>query len=92
MLAWTLTVVCDPVNRSRNPFVSGLVMVKPNVQLLERVEKLPQLEQAAEFARWGYWYDALDLVAQTDAKSGVKQLMESSHLQSDFTNDLSVVR
>jgi hypothetical protein len=77
MLAWTLTVVCDRENRSRNPFVSGLVMVKPNVQLLERVGKLPQPEQAAEFARSGYWYDALDLVAGTDGESGIKRMMES---------------
>jgi Domain of Unknown Function (DUF928) len=77
MLAWTLTVVCDSANRSRNPFVSGLVMVKPNPQLLERVGNLPQSSQAAEFARWGYWYDALDLVAGTDGESGIKRLMES---------------
>jgi Domain of Unknown Function (DUF928) len=92
MLAWTLTVVCDRENRSRNPFVSGLVMVKPNVQLLERVGKLPQPEQAAEFARWGYWYDALDLVAGTDGESGIKRLMESLAEPLPWRIDLNAVR
>jgi Domain of Unknown Function (DUF928) len=91
MLAWTLTVVCDRKNRSRNPFVSGLVMVKPNVQLLERVGKLPQPEQAAEFARSGYWYDALDLVAGTDAESGVKRMMESLAEPLPWRIDLNAV-
>ena len=56
IFAWTLTVVCDEENLARNPFVSGLVMVKPNPELLQRI---------VELARSGYWYDALDLVAST---------------------------
>jgi Domain of Unknown Function (DUF928) len=78
MLAWTLTVVCDEVNLSRNPFVSGLVMVKPNPELLQRVAGLSQSERIVEFARSGYWYDVLDLVAGTDGEIGVQRLMESA--------------
>jgi hypothetical protein len=78
MLAWTLTLVCDEVNLSRNPFVSGLVMVKPNPELLKRVAGLTHSERVAELARSGYWYDALDLVAGTDGEIGVQRLMESA--------------
>jgi Domain of Unknown Function (DUF928) len=78
MLAWTLTIVCDRENLSRNPFVSGLVMVKPNPELLQRVAGLSPSERAVEFARSGYWYDALDLVAGSDGESGVQRLMESA--------------
>ncbi len=78
MLAWTLTVVCDEENLSRNPFISGLVMVKPNPALVQRVVGLSRSEQVVEFARSGYWYDALDLVAGTDGEIGVQRLMESA--------------
>ncbi|WP_310418440.1 DUF928 domain-containing protein [Chamaesiphon sp. OTE_8_metabat_110] len=78
VLAWTLTVVCDEENLSRNPFVSGLVMVTPQPALLQRVARLSRSEQVLEFARSGYWYDALDLVAGTDGEIGVQRLMESA--------------
>ena len=66
IFAWTLTVVCDEENLARNPFVSGLVMVKPNPELLQRIAGSTQPERIVELARSGYWYDALDLVASTD--------------------------
>ncbi|WP_373544422.1 DUF928 domain-containing protein [Chamaesiphon sp.] len=78
MLAWTLTVVCDEENLSRNPFVGGLVMVKPNPELLQRIADLAQSERIVELARSGYWYDALDLVASSDGGIGVQRLMESA--------------
>jgi Domain of Unknown Function (DUF928) len=78
MLAWTLTVVCDAENLARNPFISGLVMVKPNPELLQRVAGLSPSERVIEFARSGYWYDALDLVASTDGEIGVQRLMEAA--------------
>ncbi len=76
LLAWTLTVVCDAENPARNPFVSGLVMVKPNPELLERVAGLSKKGQVGEFMRSGYWYDALALIAP-DGDRAVQQLMES---------------
>ncbi len=78
MLAWTLTVVCDEQNLSRNPFISGLVMVKPNPELLQRVAGLSKSERVVEFARSGYWYDALELVAGEEGEKGVQRLMESA--------------
>ena len=78
IFAWTLTVVCDEQNRSRNPFISGLVMVQPNPELLHRLAGRPKSEQVVEFARSGYWYDALELLADTDGEQGVQQLIEST--------------
>jgi Domain of Unknown Function (DUF928) len=80
MLAWTLTVICDEQNLSRNPFISGLVMVKPNPELLNRVAGLSKSERVVEFARSGYWYDALALVGE-DGEKGVQRLMESAGLK-----------
>lgn len=77
MLAWTLTVVCDEENLARNPFLSGLVMVKPNLVLLERVAGLAHSERLLE-ARSGDWDDALDLVAGTEGEQGVQRLMEAA--------------
>jgi Domain of Unknown Function (DUF928) len=64
LLAWTLTVVCDAENSARNPFVSGLVMIKPNADLSKRIAGLSKKDQAMEFMRSGYWYDALSLIEQ----------------------------
>jgi hypothetical protein len=78
MLAWTLTIVCDEQNLSRNPFTSGLVMVKPNPQLANRVTGLSKIDRAAAYARSGYWYDALDLVSELQGERGVRQLLQSA--------------
>jgi hypothetical protein len=64
LLAWTLTVVCDAENPARNPFASGLVMIKPNADLSKRIAGLSKRDQAVEFMRSGYWYDALALMEQ----------------------------
>jgi hypothetical protein len=77
IFAWTLTVVCDELNPSRNPFVGGMVMVKTDPKLLQRVGGLTRQERIVEFARSGYWYDALDLLAGADGEAGVRQLLES---------------
>jgi Domain of Unknown Function (DUF928) len=78
ILAWTLTVVCDEEHPARNPFISGLVMVKPNPELLQRVSGLSTSERIVEFSRSGYWYDVLDLVAGGEGEVGVQRLMEAA--------------
>jgi hypothetical protein len=78
LFAWTLTVVCDAEHPSRNPFVGGMVLAKPNPELLQRIAGLTPPERVAEFARSGYWYDALDLLAGIDGEAGARQLMQSS--------------
>ncbi len=80
LLAWTLTVVCDAENPARNPFVSGLIMVKPNNELLKRLASLSKQERVVEFMRSGYWYDALTLVAP-DGNAARQELMKSVGLQ-----------
>ncbi len=86
IFAWTLTVVCDEQNPSRNPFVGGMVMVKTNPELLQRVAGLTRQEQLVEFARSGYWYDALDLAAGADGEAGVRQLLESAGGKANSSN------
>jgi Domain of Unknown Function (DUF928) len=60
LLTWSLTVVCDEAggNESRNPYVGGLVLVRPNAALHQRVAVLSRSEMVKEYARSGYWYDA----------------------------------
>jgi Domain of Unknown Function (DUF928) len=81
LLAWTLTVVCDAENPARNPFVTGLVMIRSNSELLQRLGGLSRGEQVMEYARSGYWYDALAIVMGTDDNVAKQQLMESAGLK-----------
>jgi hypothetical protein len=81
LLAWTLTVICDAENPARNPFVTGLVMIRSNPELLQRLGGLSRGERVMEYARSGYWYDALAIVMGTDDKVAKQQLMESVGLK-----------
>lgn len=54
-----------------------MVMVKIDPELLQRLAGLTRQERVVEFARSGYWYDALDLVAGADGETGVQRLMDS---------------
>jgi hypothetical protein len=81
LLAWTLTVVCDAENPARNPFVTGLVMIRSNPELLQRLGGLSRGERVMEYARSGYWYDALALVMGTNDNVAKQQLMESVGLK-----------
>jgi Domain of Unknown Function (DUF928) len=60
LLTWSLTVVCDEAggNESRNPYVVGLVLVRPNAALNQRIAVLSPSEKVQAYARSGYWYDA----------------------------------
>jgi hypothetical protein len=81
LLAWTLTVVCDAENPARNPFVTGLVMIRANPEFLQRLGGLSRGEQVMEYARSGYWYDALAIVMGSDDNVARQQLMESVGLK-----------
>jgi hypothetical protein len=81
LLAWTLTVICDAENPARNPFVTGLVMIRSNPELLQRLGGLSREERVMEYARSGYWYDALPIVMGSDDNVAKKQLMESVGLK-----------
>ncbi len=81
LLAWTLTIVCDAENPARNPFVTGLVMIRSNPELLQRLGGLSRGERVMEYARSGYWYDALALVMGTNEDLARQQLLESVGLK-----------
>jgi Domain of Unknown Function (DUF928) len=81
LLAWTLTIICDAENPARNPFVTGLVMIRSNPQLLQRLGGLSRGERVMEYARSGYWYDALAIVMGTDEDLARQQLLESVGLK-----------
>jgi Domain of Unknown Function (DUF928) len=81
LLAWTLTIICDAENPARNPFVTGLVMIRSNPKLLQRLGGLSRGERVMEYARSGYWYDALAIVMGTDEDLARQQLMESVGLK-----------
>jgi hypothetical protein len=81
LLAWTLTVVCDAENPARNPFVTGLVMIRSNPELLQRLGGLSRGERVMEYARSGYWYDALAIVMGTDDNVARQQSIESVGLK-----------
>ncbi|MEC4893577.1 MAG: DUF928 domain-containing protein [Oscillatoria sp. PMC 1051.18] len=49
---WTLTLVCDPADATKDVSVSGWVHRLPNIN--------PDGKTAADFADLGVWYDALD--------------------------------
>jgi Domain of Unknown Function (DUF928) len=82
LLEWSVTVICDEARPDRNPFVSGLVMIKPNEGLDERVRNLVGEEQMAAFARLGYWYDALKLVAGPQDAAAQQRLLKMAGLNS----------
>ncbi|TAE53764.1 MAG: DUF928 domain-containing protein [Nostocales cyanobacterium] len=57
---WYLTIICDPDDSSRNPFVEGVVKRIPKeLPLLNVGEKNNLLQQASSYAQAGIWYDAL---------------------------------
>jgi Domain of Unknown Function (DUF928) len=71
LLVWSLTVVCDEVNGARNPFVEGLVLMRPNSGSLQK-------SGVGEFARSGYWYDAL---AAAGGDAGRRKLLETAGIK-----------
>lgn len=81
LLEWSLTVVCDAEKPDRNPFVSGLVLVKPDDALMRRMMGLSQTDRVLELVRSGYWYDTLEIVAKIDGDVVRQQLMTLAGLK-----------
>lgn len=81
LLEWSLTVMCDRSRPERNPFVTGLVMVKPDGDLRSRLGALPLAERVAAYGRSGYWYDALSLVAEASNSEQKTQLLNLAGLK-----------
>jgi len=66
---WSVSVVVDPAERSKDVMASGRLRYVPAPKGVEDSTRgLPSVEQAAVWAKAGYWYDALNIVASV-AKS-----------------------
>jgi len=62
---WHFSVICDELERSRNPWLSGLVeRVETHPQLVQQLENLPESEKYLAFAEHGISQEALTLLAQ----------------------------
>ncbi|MBD1912144.1 MULTISPECIES: DUF928 domain-containing protein [unclassified Leptolyngbya] len=62
---WTLEVLCNEDDRSRNAFVEGLVQrVTPDTALVEQLQQALPRDRPALYADAGYWYETLSSLAQ----------------------------
>jgi len=61
---WSVAVVPDPDNRSKDVIAKGVIKrITPPADLASRVEKTSDLERASAYAQAGIWYDALDAIS-----------------------------
>lgn len=63
---WQFTIVCDPNQPSRNPFVEGVVQrVKPTAELSQKLKTAPSArDRATILASSGIWQDAIATLAK----------------------------
>jgi hypothetical protein len=61
---WSVAVVPDPENRSKDILAKGVIKrINPPGDLAGRVEKADDLQRASAYAQAGVWYDALDAIS-----------------------------
>lgn len=66
---WVFRVVCDEVDRSGNPSVSGWIKrISPAVSLVQRLKAVPKVDQYKVYAENNIWFDQIDLLAQNSAR------------------------
>ena len=84
---WSVSVVVDPAERSKDVMASGRLRYVPAPKGVEDSTRgLPSVEQAAVWAKAGYWYDALNIVASlaksdTAAQDALSSLLSQVGLQ-----------
>ncbi|WP_421655075.1 DUF928 domain-containing protein [Leptothermofonsia sp. ETS-13] len=80
---WQFTIVCDPGQPSRNPFVEGVVQrIQPSKELVSQLKKAPTAySRATIYASSGVWQDAIATLAQQRCTNP----KDSSSLTSWFT-------
>ncbi len=62
---WQFSVLCDPNQPSKNPFVEGVVQrVQPDSTLLAQLQSASPRERATIYATSGIWQDAIATLAQ----------------------------
>jgi hypothetical protein len=60
---WVFKLSCPYSDPTDRPFDSGLIVYTPNSSLILKISSLPMLAQVEEYAKQGYWYDAINLIA-----------------------------
>jgi hypothetical protein len=62
---WTISLICDPKNRSLDLHASGTVLYQPpDAQLQQSLLKQADKEHPFIYARNGFWYDALQSLSE----------------------------
>ena len=76
---WSVAMVLDPENRSKDVIASGMIRrVVPAETLKVRLAKAPAADHPYIYADEGIWYDSLEsLSAMIDDKPGDKKLHEA---------------
>jgi hypothetical protein len=61
---WSVAIVPDPENRSKDVIAKGVIKrINPPAYLASQVEKGDDLARASAYAQAGIWYDALDAIS-----------------------------
>ena len=62
---WYFSVICNPQDRSDEPYVEGEIQrVEPSPNLVAELKNVPSRDRAALYAEAGIWYDAVNSIAQ----------------------------
>lgn len=84
---WTLEVLCNEDDRSRNYYVEGLVQrVIPEAALVAQLEQASPRDRPALYANAGLWYETLSSLAQLRYENPA-----DASLQADWENLLGSV-
>ncbi len=61
---WSVALIADPKNRSKDVIASGMIKrVEEPAELSEKVTSASPADRAVLFAQAGYWYDALQAIS-----------------------------
>jgi hypothetical protein len=84
---WTLEVLCNDDDRSRNAFVEGLVQrVTPDASLVSQLSTASPKDRPALYANAGLWYETIASLAQLRYENPT-----DASLQSEWENLLNSV-
>lgn len=85
---WSFTLLCDPEDASSNLFVEGIIQrVEPSSGFVTQVAAAQPIDQLSLYAANGYWFEALDGLAQLR-----QQQPQDSGLLQDWTDLLAAVK
>ncbi len=61
---WTFTIICNPLNRSEDEYVSGYIKRIDNSQLEAEIQQIPTDERLDFYAKKGIWIETLNTIVQ----------------------------